>query len=574
MKHSNRGLQKYRMRLKIFILFLLFVVIPYIILILATYKVFQDYAGNNFGSSMQETMISVSNQVSSSLKTYEDSTMSLYHNGSIDQLESGKMDRQFIEASLTACCYSYSGIKAACLSSGDEMYFSGVQVYNDISEILKKYSSEISERGGKYVWLTTNELFGKASSRQYILARALNGREKKNIGILYYIISDQMIRKAFERLQMEDNTKYMLDADGTVLFSSDKSMVNKKVETSILDGKNKNGYQITDEGSGKKVEAYSRMDKTGWIFMGSVSLASMMRAIKPLKQVVVFISVIYCLFLIMVFYTFQRHFLKPISELKYSMDQFALGNREIQMEEISTGELKSLSGHFNSMTRKINELIINNEKEVTEKNNFKMQALVAQLQPHFLYNALNTIKWIAVINKQENIRNLTESLIYILMNAAKSHKEKYTLGEEIELIKRYAVIQKARFMNFEIVFDVEEEALSCRVFRFLIQPVVENSIVHGFKRGMARSGEIIVRAFIEDDILNIRVSDNGCGFDVEGWKNGGEVRENHTNIGLKNIEQIIRLEYGEEYEIKIISEPDNGTLVEYRLPAAEEEEDI
>ena len=113
MKKSFRGLQKYRIRLKIFILFLIFVVIPYIVLIFATYKVFQDYAGDNFGSSMQETMISVSNQVSSSLKTYEDSTMSLYHNGSIDQLESGNADRDFIEHSLAACCYSYSWIKAA-----------------------------------------------------------------------------------------------------------------------------------------------------------------------------------------------------------------------------------------------------------------------------------------------------------------------------------------------------------------------------------------------------------------------------------------------------------------------------
>lgn len=568
MKNSNSRLQKYRIRLKIFILFLIFVVIPYIILILTTYKVFQDYAGDNFGNSMQETMISVSNQVSSSLKTYEDSTMSLYHNGSIDQLESGMADRAFIESSLAACCYSYSGIKAAYLSSGDEIYFSGVQVYKDLSDILEKYSGEISEKGGRYVWLTTNELFGKASTRQYILARALNGREKKNIGILYYIISDQMITRAFNRLEIDDNIKYMLDTDGTVLFSSDKSMMNKKIQTSILDVENKSGYQITDDGRGKKVEAYSRMEKTGWVFMGSVSLSSMMRAIKPLKQVIVIISVIYCLFLILVFYTFQRHFLKPISELKYAMDQFAAGNREIQMAEISSGELKSLSGHFNSMTRRINELIVNNEKEVNEKNNFKMQALVAQLQPHFLYNALNTIKWMAVINKQENIRNLTEALIYILMNAAKSDKEKYTLGEEIELIKRYAVIQKARFMNFDIDFDIEEQAHSCRVFRFLIQPVVENSIVHGFKRGMARSGKVRICAFVKNDILHITVADNGCGFDPDEWKNSGEVRENHTNIGLKNIEQIIRLEYGEKYGMKIISEPGSGTLVEYRLPAA------
>lgn len=109
------------------------------------------------------------------------------------------------------------------------------------------------------------------------------------------------------------------------------------------------------------------MEKTGWVFMGSASMASMMRSMQPLKQVVVVISIVYCLFLILVFYTFQRYFLKPISELKYAMDQFAKGNREVQMGEISSGELKSLSGHFNSMTKRINELILNNEKEVKRK---------------------------------------------------------------------------------------------------------------------------------------------------------------------------------------------------------------
>ena len=94
-----------------------------------------------------------------------------------------------------------------------------------------------------------------------------------------------------------------------------------------------------------------------------------------------------------------------------------------------------------------------NEKAIAEKNNFQIQALTAQLQPHFLYNALNTIKWTAVINKQENIQKLTEALVYILMNAVKGKGEDYTLEDELELIEQYAVIQKARFLNFVIEYE-------------------------------------------------------------------------------------------------------------------------
>ena len=90
---------------------------------------------------------------------------------------------------------------------------------------------------------------------------------------------------------------------------------------------------------------------------------------------------------------------------------------DIQMRQIHSGELRSLPKHFNSMTKQINELMIKNEKSMNEKNDFKIQALTAQLQPHFMYNALNTIKWMAVINKQENIQRVTEALIYVLMHA-------------------------------------------------------------------------------------------------------------------------------------------------------------
>ena len=142
------------------------------------------------------------------------------------------------------------------------------------------------------------------------------------------------------------------------------------------------------------------------------------------------------------------------------------------------------------MTKQINELMVKNEKSVIEKNDFKMQALTAQLQPHFMYNALNTIKWMAVINKQENIQRVSEALIYVLMHAAKIKKENYTLRDELELIEKYAVIQKARFMNFEIEYKIGPGLMNCRIFQFILQPIVENSIIHGFQRGMVKGGKI------------------------------------------------------------------------------------
>ena len=311
--------------------------------------------------------------------------------------------------------------------------------------------------------------------------------------------------------------------------------------------------------------AYSRMEDTGWIFVGSVSKEALMESVIPLKIVLFVVSIAYCLLLLLIFYTFQHSLLKPISDLKYAMDRFARGDMETKMAPFG-GELRSLSRHFNEMTGQIKELMDSNEKAIAEKNNFQIQALTAQLQPHFLYNALNTIKWTAVINKQENIQKLTEALVYILMNAVKGKGEDYTLADELELIEQYAVIQKARFLNFVIEYEIQPETRDLKIFRFLLQPVVENSILHGFQRGMVQSGKIVIRAWLEGERLYVTVTDNGCGFDLEKWEKQKETGENHTNIGLRNIRQVIELEYGREYGMDMKSAYGDGTTVTYCLP--------
>lgn len=558
---------KYRIRIKIFLLFILLILIPYLVLILVTYQVFQDYAGDNAGKNMEDVMISIGNQVGASLKTYEDSTMSLYYNGCVDMLENQEADREYIEATLAACCYSYSGIRAAYLVSDGRVYYNGAEKYGNLLQVMESHYKEIVANGGKYSWYATDELFGKHGSHHYILARTLNGKYEKNIGTLYYVIGDQIISNAFRKLQMEDCSKYLLDEQGNSLYSSSEGELETSIKEEIMKIEDLSGYKIVKEKGEKNIVAYNRMEDTGWIFVSCVSLSEMMQSIQPLEQVIVVISIVYCLFLILVFYIFQKSFLKPISELKYAMDQFAQGNMDIQMRQIHSGELRSLPKHFNAMTKQINELMIKNEKSVNEKNDFKIQALTAQLQPHFMYNALNTIKWMAVINRQENIQRVTEALIYVLMHAAKVKKENYTLRDELELIEKYAVIQKARFMNFEIEQEISSELMEYRIFQFILQPAVENSIIHGFQRGMVKGGKIKIRAWEEQRVLRIVVEDNGCGFDVSEWEKRNEPRENHTNIGLRNVEQIIELEYGNVYGMEIQSAPGEGTGISYRLPA-------
>lgn len=558
--------EKYGIRTRILILFTALVIIPFFILIIVVFSVFQQYARKSYGESMVDTLTAVTTQVKASMEKYEESTMSFYYNGGVEKLSGpiNETDKKAIEDNLSAICYSYNGIMSSYLVSTGRVYHS-YQSYSNLLDEMEQYQNKIIEDGGSCSWYPTSKLFGRANTNHYVMARSLNSSTKKNVGILYLVVNDKMIADALNQLNMEDSVKYLVDKDGMILYSSDTSKFGKKFDTKQLVQESISGYRIGKIDGQETLIASYHLFEGDWYFISTIREMDMMKLISPLKRSYIYISIVYLLFLFIMLLTLQKYVFRPLGVLKSSMDQFALGNLNIQMPDIAIGELSSLSKHFNNMTFKIKNLMVKNENEVREKNNFKMQSLVAQLTPHFIYNSLNTIRWIAVINKQDNIQKLTDSLIQILMNAAKVDDLNYTIADELELIKSYAVIQKARFMNFDLEIEADESVLYYKIHKFLIQPIVENSIIHGLGRGSSIHGKIKIRIWADEE-LKIIVEDNGVGMNVEEWCENNIKTKNHTNIGLKNIEQIITLEYGEKYSIQVNSKIGQGTLVEYTLP--------
>jgi sensor histidine kinase YesM len=365
---------------------------------------------------------------------------------------------------------------------------------------------------------------------------------------------------------------YLTDADGNIFFSSDASQTGKMLDVSMLNREEKTSYQET-KGSDQKsriMVAYSLMD-VNWFCVSVINTEAAQANVHKLVFPFLIISMIYILFLMVMLYIMQKYVFGPLRRLKHAMDQYALnGLEESKIEVYGEGEFSSLSRHFNNMTVRIKRLVKANQDETEEKNRQKMRALSAQLTPHFIYNALNTIKWVAVLNQQKKIQNLVESLIGIFMNAARADDDSYTLADELNLIENYSVIQKTRFMNFDLVINAEPDSKNCRIRKLLIQPIVENAIVHGLNRGKVKEETIEIRTWIDKN-LNITVSDRGIGFDVSEWRKNPKKTMEHTNIGICNVEEIIRLEYGDEYGLNIESEPGKGTVVTYVLPVLRKE---
>ena len=565
-KRTETILKKYGIRYRFFVLFAVLVIIPFLAIAALASAVFRNNVVDNYGSNMADTMVAVSKQVKILMKKYEEATMNLYYGGAVNILPKIPED-DLIISSLESICFSNSDVLSAYLVCNNQVYTAGLSNSVDIRQVVEQHEEEILRAKGKSRWFRTDALFGQSGSQRYLLMRSLNSVEASNVGTLCLVFDEKLFSKPLSGLSAKGVERYVLDSDGKIFYSMELEDIGTEFSAENFVLGEKTVYGSCNFKGQEVIFASCALDSPKLYFVSICPVSDILEPVAKLRVATVFTCLIYLAFLFSMLFLLNHYIFHPISDLSQKMDVFARGDLNTRAELHSMGEIQSLNQHFNQMTEEINHLMVRNEKSLKEKSELEMKALTAQIKPHFIYNALNTIKWMAVINKQENIQKMVESLVGILMNAARIDDADYTLKEEITLIENYARIQKARFMNFDmdVILDIEPERYKIR--KFLLQPVVENAIIHGFARGK-HHGHIRMRIW-EDGRLYIKVEDNGVGFDVESWRSGDERQKNHTNIGLRNIEQLIHLEYGDEYGLKITSEPGKGTTVEYLLPLIE-----
>lgn len=549
--------------------FVVLVILPFLLLAVIIAAVFSNYTISDMGENALYYVNHTGDQITDILKEYEEVSMDPYYNGYVESLAhlasmTGE-ERAQIQTYLTAACYSNSDIRAIYIVSGEDYLFGGKE-YFTVFDIMEPHQAELAQAAGACRWYSTNQIFGTEQENRYILARSLNGENQQNIAYLYMVIDGTQIRDVYAGWNLSNTEQYLVDRDGKVLFSSVGGQINQTMDLSGMDENQLLISQYVKEGDRNCLQVVRHMMYVDWYCICQIPISQIRSSIIRMEFPFLIIAVIYGLFLFVMLRMLRRYVFHPLQTLNNAMDHYAqesLG--AMQIEPVGVGEFRSLSQHFNRMTARIAGLMEDYRREEQEKNQQRMNALAAQLTPHFIYNALNTIKWMAVLNHQDNIRGLTESLIHIFMNAARADEGNYTLGDELDLIENYAVIQKARFMNFDLAIEVPQECRDCLIRKLLLQPIVENAIVHGFGRGRIKDGRIVVTARMDED-LYIEVADNGVGFDVERWREHPDTDARHTNIGIHNVEQIIALEYKAPYGLTIDSIPEQGTTIRYHLP--------
>ncbi|MCI2068654.1 MAG: sensor histidine kinase [Bacilli bacterium] len=269
---------------------------------------------------------------------------------------------------------------------------------------------------------------------------------------------------------------------------------------------------------------------------------------------------------------------KPLRQLSSKVESFNLPSKaekepEEQKEEKEPSkggdEIAQLEDSYQQMIKRINDLMEENIKEMDEKRALELDSLQMQINPHFLYNTLDAIAWMAKIQKEDQIESLVMSLAKFFRLSLHNGDKIITVGEEIELTKHYLEIQKARFPDrFEMVFEIDKEVESYKTLKLILQPIVENAIKYGLD-SPDHKGILSIRAKKEGDDIVFEVEDNGEGFDVpeDIFQRKKQATPNsRSGFGLFNVQERISLEYGKNYGVKIISSKGHGTKVILRIP--------
>lgn len=312
------------------------------------------------------------------------------------------------------------------------------------------------------------------------------------------------------------------------------------------------------------------MKTTGWTLVSMVPYKSVMAETMAISGVMILAVVITLIVTLLLLNRILTGVVKPLKKLEKYMVQVNPDNMDQRMEILTDDEIGHLSMKFNQMMDRIRNLKEQVIEEQEDKRKYELQALQAQINPHFLYNTLDSIIWMAETN-DSNIVAMTEALAKLFRISLNKGNEEISLERELEHVKNYLIIQSMRYADkFTYEISVDPGVERCRTIKLILQPIVENCIYHGIKKKRG-TGKITIRAYRREQNLIIEVSDDGCGMPKEICRKilSDEIESENisgSGIGVKNVNERIQLRFGKKYGLSYSSEEGVGTTVTYVLP--------
>jgi len=478
-------------------------------------------------------------------------------------------------------------ITSVSIYDGEDIF---LQYRDMVTKEITLFNDQATKLKGKAFWTPVyalpNRLLDNGIPKHVIsLIRAVISTENfKQIAYIRLSIDEETICSTFKDFCTSPDEKiFVINSEGLVISSTDKAMLMKDLSRepwldSVMQGTE--GYSEIQINGDRYKEIHYKIPETSWNVVQIIPnnrVSSELMFINPFIILsLVFVFIFLCLFLII-----QRYsIIKPIKALAKEMEKVKKGIFDVNIcnNKNKKDEIGVVNAAFVDMVNKINDLINKVYKSQLMEKEARLIALESQINPHFLYNALESLRWDVVSKGDYESAEQLMALADIFRHVLNEGKEMTTIRSEIEHLRNYIKIQKNRFGDkIDFTFDIDDEVLDCDTLKLILQPLVENSIKHGLEQKLD-NGRIHICVKRKDDKIVYSVVDDGIGTDEN------KIREmlvnetkSHNVFALKNIQDRIQLKFGKNYGLEFHSLPTCGTRVNVTIPYikhGKEEQDV
>ncbi|WP_026575711.1 sensor histidine kinase [Bacillus sp. UNC438CL73TsuS30] len=388
--------------------------------------------------------------------------------------------------------------------------------------------------------------------------------------IIYYSLSNSIWGEGSELL--------IVDGDQNLIFTTNKHMASKKLETPIFKTSKSDGYFTVNYLNVKRELSFSYNPILGWYLIILSPTAEIFKQISYIKTLMTTITITSIFILVFIIYFVSSRLNKSTATLKKKLKDIENGeiriidDRKIRIKD----ELWEIGLSFNRIVHRYTEMEYQNK---LMNNEAKLLALQSQINPHFLHNTLETINSIAYINNVPLISELSRSLSSMFRYNTVSNGKYVTLGDEIQHVENYLNVQLIRFEGMiEKEIEIDKDILNCKIIKFVLQPIIENCFDHGLE-DLTEGGVIKIKACRDNQQIRIFVEDNGVGMEEDArerlnksfkenviHKNDREKSDTNTGVGISNVNSRIKLAFGDEFGLSVENREPSGLIVRVNLP--------
>lgn len=358
------------------------------------------------------------------------------------------------------------------------------------------------------------------------------------------------------------------NSDGTVISSDNNTFpLGSSLPAKMLDCFSSSGHMTCNLNGEVSLFCYDTLTDPGLLAFAFVPMHSLTQNTLSYSRQIQFVYVITTTILsVLISYFLSRTITKPIQTLTNAARRVAGGDFSANTPVPRGGDFKILTESFNHMEQEITRLIHENYEISLQEKETKLMALSAQINPHFLYNTLNTINMLALNNGDDETSELIVDLSEMLQYTFKSSSEKGVLSDEINWLSSYLCIMSRRYGDlFCTQMDIDEELMDYPVPKFILQPLVENAILHGFE-GMKNGGILKLTIDQYNGLLRFQIEDNGKGMNPQELEQYTAALSHDGHVGISNVHRRLSLLYGEKYSISVQSASGQGTRITICFP--------